>query len=93
MFYFFYILVIAVRPIISTSTGPIFTKFAGLVQLCHDLKLFFRYFRGCRVAAASNFVGKIDLHSTPRSSHDIRYGGTASIRQTGQLLYRAQANK
>jgi len=36
MFYFFYILVIAVRPIISTSTGPIFTKFAGLVQLCHE---------------------------------------------------------
>jgi len=29
-----YILVISVRPIImSTSTGPIFTKFAGLVEL------------------------------------------------------------
>jgi len=28
-----YILVIFVRPIISTSTGSIFTKFAGLVDL------------------------------------------------------------
>jgi len=28
-----YFLTIFVRPIISTSTGPIFTKFAGLVEL------------------------------------------------------------
>jgi len=28
-----YLLVIFFRPIISTSTGPIFTKFAGLVEL------------------------------------------------------------
>ena len=49
---FFYILVISIRPIISTSTGPIFTKFAGFVELwpwMNDLKLFFRCHKGrCR---------------------------------------------
>jgi len=33
MFYFKNILVLSVRPIISTSTAPIFTEFAGLVEL------------------------------------------------------------
>ena len=34
MFYFFYIfLLISVRPVISTSTAPIFTEFAGLIEL------------------------------------------------------------
>jgi len=42
---------------------------------------------------ATNFVGKIDLHSTPCSSRDIRYGGAAGIRQEGQLLCVAQANE
>ena len=32
-FYLKNILVIAVRPIISTSTGSIFTKFAGMLEL------------------------------------------------------------
>jgi len=31
--YFYYILVISVRPFISTSTGLIFMKFAGFVEL------------------------------------------------------------
>ena len=47
---FFCILVISIRPIISTSTGPIFTKSAGLVELwpwMNDLKLFFRSLKGC----------------------------------------------
>jgi len=37
-------LVISVRPIISTSSGPIFPKFAGLVDLwpyLNNLELFF----------------------------------------------------
>ena len=41
---FIYILVNSVRPIISTSTGLIFTKVAGLVELLpqmNELKLFF----------------------------------------------------
>ena len=43
MFFKLYFLVIFVRPIISTSTRPIFTKFAGLVELwpADGLKLFF----------------------------------------------------
>jgi len=41
---------------------------------------------------ATNFVGKINLQSTPCSLHDIRKG-SASIWQEGQLLCRAQANK
>jgi len=45
------------------------------------------------VAVATSFLGKIDLHSTPCSSHDIRQGGAAGIRQEVQLLCRAQANK
>jgi len=47
---------------ISTSTRPIFTKFAGLVEVrpwMNDLKLFFDSSRD--VAVATNFVGKIDL--------------------------------
>jgi len=38
-----------VRPIISTSTGPIFTEFAGLVELwlwVNDLKFPFRSLKG-----------------------------------------------
>ena len=44
------ILVISVRPIISTSTGPIFTKFAGLVELwpyMNDPSYFLRSLKGC----------------------------------------------
>ena len=65
--------VIFVRPIISTSTGPIFTEFAGLVELrpqMNDRKFFFDSSRD--VAVATNFLGKIDLQYTPYSSHDIR---------------------
>jgi len=83
-------LAISVRPIISTFTGPIFTKFAGLAELwpyVNDLKLSFR-------SVATNFVGKIDLQYSPYSSHDIRQGGAAGIRQEEHsLLYRAQAKK
>jgi len=45
-------LVISVRLIISTSIGPIFMKFARLVELFDPLK---------DVATATNFAGKIDL--------------------------------
>jgi len=45
--------VISVRPIISTSTGPIFTKFAGLVDLWlwkRTEVILFRFLEGrCRV--------------------------------------------
>ena len=44
VFYFYIFLVISIRPIISTPNGPIFTKFAELVELwpqMNDLKLFF----------------------------------------------------
>jgi len=64
--------VLSASPITSTSTGPIFTKFAGLVELwpwMNDLKLFFDPSRD--VAVATNFVGKIDLQSTPFTSRDI----------------------
>ena len=33
LFYYFYFLLLSVRPIISTFTTPIFTKFAGLIEL------------------------------------------------------------
>ena len=76
-------LVISVRPIISTSTEPIFTKFAGLLELwpqMNDLKLFFR-----------SLVGH--CHGNQFCiSHDIRYSSAAGIRQERQLLCRAQAN-
>jgi len=74
MFYFFNISVISVRPIISTSTELIFTKFAGSVELwpqINDVKLIFFDPSG-DVAVATNFVGKIDLYSMPCSSNDIR---------------------
>ena len=49
---FFFIFNDFVRPIISTSTGTIFTKFAGLVEpwlWMNDLKLGFRSLKGrCR---------------------------------------------
>ena len=54
----------SVRPIISTSTGPIFTQFAGIVELrlyMNSLKLFFDLSKD--VAVANNFVGNIDLQS------------------------------
>ena len=63
-FYFKNILVISVRPIISTSTGLVFMKFAGLVELWPEtnaLKLFFDLSRD--VAVATNFVGKIDFRT------------------------------
>jgi len=51
-FLFIYFFTISVRPIISTSTRPIFTKLVGLVELrlqINDLKLVFRSLRGrCR---------------------------------------------
>ena len=46
LIYFFFIFSDFCRPIISTSTGPIFTKFEGLVELfvlMNDLKLLFRF--------------------------------------------------
>jgi len=60
--------VISVRPIISTSTGPIFTKFTGLVELwpwMNDVKLFF-FDLSRDVAIATNFFfgGGIDLQYT-----------------------------
>jgi len=45
------------------------------------------------VAVATNFQHKINLRSTPCSSHDIRKGGSISIQQERQLLCRVQANK
>jgi len=44
------ILVISFTPIISTFTAPIFTKFAGLLELwqkMNDLKLFSPSLKGC----------------------------------------------
>ena len=56
----------SVRPLICTSAGPIFTQFAGMVELwlyMNDLKLLF--FDPSRdVAVATNFMGKLDLQST-----------------------------
>jgi len=71
-FYFKNIFVSSVRPIISTSTGLVFMKFAGLVELWPEtnaLKLFFDLSRD--VAVATNFVGKIDFQYSPCSSCDI----------------------
>ena len=49
----------SVRPLVWTSTGPIFTQFAGLVELWLYMNDPSR-----DVAVATNFVGKIDLQST-----------------------------
>jgi len=52
VYLFIIFLSISVGPIISTSTGPIFTKFAGLVELwlyMRDMELVFRSRKGrCR---------------------------------------------
>jgi len=76
MFYsLLYSLVISVRPIISTSTRPTFTKCAGLVELwplMNELKLFFRPLNERRRGNYQFVLAKIDLHSTPCSLHDIR---------------------
>jgi len=71
--YFIFILTIFVGPIISLSSGPIFTKFAGLVELwllMKDLKLVFRPSRN--VAVATNFCWFYRLLSTELGSHGIR---------------------
>jgi len=83
MLYFIYILSISVRPIISTFVWPIFTTFAGLVELLAVGEPVGSYFfdPSKDVAVATDCMGKIDLHCTPCSSHDIRYGGAAGIRQ------------
>ena len=46
-----------------------------------ELKLLFRSLKD--VVAATNFVGEIDLRSTPCSSRDIRQGGAAGTQQQG----------
>jgi len=74
LLFLLYILVISFRPIISTSTEPTFTKFTALVKLCpqmNELKYFFDISR--EVAAATNFVGKIDLQFTPCSFNSLQF--------------------
>jgi len=65
VYLFIIFLSISVGPIISISTGPIFTKFAGLVELwlyMRDMELVFDPARD--VAVASNFVGLIYITAT-----------------------------
>jgi len=81
-----------IRPIISTSTAPILTKFAGLVELrpqMNDLKLLFRYLTGhCR--------GYRFCEPNPGPIHKIQFtcylldGG---VRQEVQMLHWTQANQ
>jgi len=75
--------VISVRPIISTSTGPIFMKFAENVG--HRWTIWsYSFDPSTDIAMATNFVSKID---TNISLH------TTSIRKQRQLQCRTQANK
>ena len=80
----------------STSTGPIFTKFAGLVELwpqTNDLKLFFSIFRGtlpwqpilwAKLTSNSHLVVRMTFSRAAPPTYDEQYG---------QLLYTALANK
>jgi len=70
MFYFLIFLLIFVRSIMSTFTGPIFMKFAGLVELWSSEVIIFDISRD--VVVATGFHGKIDLQCAPCSWHDIR---------------------
>ena len=105
LFYFFkYILAISFRPIIATSTEPIFRKFVRLVELLavderHEV-IFFDLSRD--VAATTNFVGKIDLQYTPclvrmtftraaPPAHDKKGNCYAGHRQTNYRIRRTQA--
>jgi len=63
------------RSVILTSTTPILTKFAGLVELwlwMNDLKLLQLSDPSSDVAMATNFVGQLQAQSTELSSHVIR---------------------
>ena len=60
-------LVIFVRPSISTSIRPIFGR-----SLVVDERSDAIFDPSRDVAVATNFVGEIDLLSSPCSSHDIR---------------------
>ena len=74
MFYLKNILAISVRPIISTSSGPIYSEFAGLIELwllMNDLKLLFSITQGT-LPWQPIVWAKIDLQSTPCSSREIR---------------------
>ena len=65
-------LVISVRPIISTSSGPIFPKFAGLVDLwpyLNNLKLFFSIPEGTLL---NQFCGQNRLAPLTLYFDDIR---------------------
>jgi len=67
-------LAISVRPIISTSSGPIYSEFAGLIELwllMNDLKLLFSIPQGT-LPWQPIVWANIDLQSTPCSSRDIR---------------------
>jgi len=75
---------ISVRPIISTFTGPIFTKFAGLIGLwlkMNDPKLFFD--RSRDVDVATNCVSQIQ--TTELGSRAICQRA-AGVRQEVQVL-------
>ena len=67
VFPFFSLVNDSVRPLISTSTGPIFTQFAGTPELCivedeRPEAIFLDSLRNH--AVANNFAGNIDLQST-----------------------------
>ena len=68
----FIVLVISVRPIISTDYRSDLCEISriGRTLAVRSEVIFLDPSRD--VAASTNFIGKIDLHCRPCSSHDIR---------------------
>jgi len=104
LFYFFIqFLVISVRPVISTYTGPSFTKFAGLVEVwANDLKLCFSISYGTlswqpilRAKSTSNphLVVRVTFARAALPAYDKKGYCNAGRKQTNYLIRWTQANQ
>jgi len=102
-FIFIQFLVISVRPVISTSTGPSFTKFAGLVEVwANDLKLCFSISYGTlswqpilRAKSTSNphLVVRVTFARAAPPAYDKKGYCNAGRKQTNYLIRWTQANQ
>jgi len=106
---FFYkfnnISVIFVRPIISTSTGPIFTEFAGLVELrpqMNDRKLFFSIPQGtlpwqpifwAKSTFNTHLIVRMTFARAAPPAYDLKRHCCAGRMQTNYLTRWTQANQ
>ena len=79
----FRFVVISVIPIISTSTGPIFTKFAGLVELCRGWTIWSYFFRSPGDIAVKHAVNDTFVFSnTIISAWCAKHSSAAAVQKS-----------